>query len=101
MHLRSMLSCERSSYFKNRSEEHTSELQSRQYIACRLLFEKNMKTLTCAPSASTSISSLSSFPFFPPFCPSFSSASPRPALSPVTLSLLWLHHRSSSLHHPI
>src|SRR5947209_8974909 len=28
---------------KNRSEEHTSELQSRQYIVCRLLLEK--KTL--------------------------------------------------------
>src|SRR3712207_8437958 len=24
-----------------RSEEHTSELQSRQYLVCRLLFEKN------------------------------------------------------------
>src|SRR3712207_7668212 len=26
-----------------RSEEHTSELQSRQYLACRLLLEKNTK----------------------------------------------------------
>src|SRR3712207_7449020 len=26
--------------FKNRSEEHTSELQSRQYLVCRLLLEK-------------------------------------------------------------
>src|SRR3712207_8528237 len=26
-----------------RSEEHTSELQSRQYLVCRLLFEKNIK----------------------------------------------------------
>src|SRR3712207_8599540 len=26
-----------------RSEEHTSELQSRQYLVCRLLLEKNMK----------------------------------------------------------
>src|SRR3712207_6999654 len=26
-----------------RSEEHTSELQSRQYLACRLLLEKNEK----------------------------------------------------------
>src|SRR3712207_7079577 len=25
----------------NRSEEHTSELQSRQYLVCRLLLEKN------------------------------------------------------------
>src|SRR3712207_7357140 len=28
-----------------RSEEHTSELQSRQYIVCRLLLEKNNKIL--------------------------------------------------------
>src|SRR3712207_7422820 len=28
----------------DRSEEHTSELQSRQYLVCRLLLEKNKKT---------------------------------------------------------
>src|SRR3712207_8420441 len=28
-----------------RSEEHTSELQSRQYLVCRLLLEKKRKTL--------------------------------------------------------
>src|SRR3712207_8187787 len=28
-----------------RSEEHTSELQSRQYLVCRLLLEKNKKTI--------------------------------------------------------
>src|SRR3712207_7205369 len=28
----------------NRSEEHTSELQSRQYLVCRLLLEKKKKT---------------------------------------------------------
>src|SRR3712207_7410663 len=28
-----------------RSEEHTSELQSRQYLVCRLLLEKNSNTL--------------------------------------------------------
>src|SRR3712207_9048648 len=28
----------------NRSEEHTSELQSRQYLVCRLLLEKKNKT---------------------------------------------------------
>src|SRR5258707_7257115 len=27
-------------FVKNRSEEHTSELQSRQYLVCRLLLEK-------------------------------------------------------------
>src|SRR3712207_7520287 len=31
-------------YSMTRSEEHTSELQSRQYLVCRLLLEKN-KTL--------------------------------------------------------
>src|SRR3712207_8691516 len=29
----------------NRSEEHTSELQSRQYLVCRLLLEKKKPTL--------------------------------------------------------
>src|SRR3712207_7360422 len=28
---------------RRRSEEHTSELQSRQYLVCRLLLEKNKK----------------------------------------------------------
>src|SRR3712207_8395415 len=28
---------------RNRSEEHTSELQSRQYLVCRLLLEKKTK----------------------------------------------------------
>src|SRR3712207_7139909 len=28
-----------------RSEEHTSELQSRQYLVCRLLLEKNIHTI--------------------------------------------------------
>src|SRR3712207_8348383 len=30
----------------DRSEEHTSELQSRQYLVCRLLLEKKKKTNT-------------------------------------------------------
>src|SRR3712207_7704213 len=29
-----------------RSEEHTSELQSRQYLVCRLLLEKKKKTIS-------------------------------------------------------
>src|SRR3712207_7617341 len=33
--------CER--WDRNRSEEHTSELQSRQYLVCRLLLEKKKK----------------------------------------------------------
>src|SRR3712207_4765571 len=43
----------------SRSEEHTSELQSRQYLVCRLLLEKKKKTIICVV-----ISLLSSFFFF-------------------------------------
>src|SRR3712207_3470934 len=32
---------------EGRSEEHTSELQSRQYLVCRLLLEKNKQSLSC------------------------------------------------------
>src|SRR3712207_7946277 len=32
---------------EERSEEHTSELQSRQYLVCRLLLEKKKKKYTC------------------------------------------------------
>src|SRR3712207_8653369 len=40
-------------YSVSRSEEHTSELQSRQYLVCRLLLEKKKQnyincTLTCS-----------------------------------------------------
>src|SRR3712207_7251897 len=31
-------------FLSGRSEEHTSELQSRQYLVCRLLLEKKKKT---------------------------------------------------------
>src|SRR3712207_8258235 len=34
-----------------RSEEHTSELQSRQYLVCRLLLEKNKKPSRPTPHA--------------------------------------------------
>src|SRR3712207_7269240 len=32
---------------RRRSEEHTSELQSRQYLVCRLLLEKNKNEICC------------------------------------------------------
>src|SRR3712207_8457888 len=32
-------------FARERSEEHTSELQSRQYLVCRLLLEKKKQTL--------------------------------------------------------
>src|SRR3712207_7037287 len=35
---------------ESRSEEHTSELQSRQYLVCRLLLEKKKLPLLCLPS---------------------------------------------------
>src|SRR5438445_8207417 len=35
---------EESDGLRERSEEHTSELQSRQYLVCRLLLEKKKKT---------------------------------------------------------
>src|SRR5690349_22588375 len=34
---------------RSRSEEHTSELQSRRDLVCRLLLEKKKKTLTVLP----------------------------------------------------
>src|SRR5258707_1557403 len=38
---------------RNRSEEHTSELQSRQYLVCRLLLEKqNIHQKTCVNAVS-------------------------------------------------
>src|SRR3712207_6908091 len=41
-----------------RSEEHTSELQSRQYLVCRLLLEKKKKKNIPSPSLSHLITSL-------------------------------------------
>src|SRR3712207_8046786 len=37
-----------------RSEEHTSELQSRQYLVCRLLLEKKKKLIIDTPAHSNS-----------------------------------------------
>src|SRR2546429_7120219 len=39
--------------FDGRSEEHTSELQSRLHLVCRLLLEKKKKSLQTAPAEST------------------------------------------------
>src|SRR5947209_10453872 len=38
---------------RSRSEEHTSELQSRQYLVCRLLLEKKKKKRTPTSSATS------------------------------------------------
>src|SRR3712207_7038157 len=40
-----------------RSEEHTSELQSRQYLVCRLLLEKKKTSLTASPNFDSTLSS--------------------------------------------
>src|SRR5258707_11736677 len=42
-----------------RSEEHTSELQSRQYLVCRLLLEKKKKSLTFTSMVSEWMNSIS------------------------------------------
>src|SRR3712207_8787097 len=38
-------------HIEERSEEHTSELQSRQYLVCRLLLEKKKKHTALTPAA--------------------------------------------------
>src|SRR3712207_8200162 len=43
-------------YFDDRSEEHTSELQSRQYLVCRLLLEKKQIPLSTYTHAITDTS---------------------------------------------
>src|SRR3712207_7465454 len=43
LHVRQLVSAARGTYQRSRSEEHTSELQSRQYLVCRLLLEKKKK----------------------------------------------------------
>src|SRR5205809_5142083 len=43
-------------FLVRRSEEHTSELQSRLHLVCRLLLEKKNKTSTTSSSRSKSIS---------------------------------------------
>src|SRR3712207_8302163 len=40
---------------RDRSEEHTSELQSRQYLVCRLLLEKKKQYRTCLSKLSCTI----------------------------------------------
>src|SRR3712207_7084455 len=39
----------------SRSEEHTSELQSRQYLVCRLLLEKKKQYITHSSSSTLSL----------------------------------------------
>src|SRR3712207_8019482 len=46
----------------SRSEEHTSELQSRQYLVCRLLLEKKTLNFTDSPTPSLTTHHYSSVP---------------------------------------
>src|SRR3712207_7764808 len=57
---------------RGRSEEHTSELQSRQYLVCRLLLEKK-KTISISPSIffSNFVLLLHTFTFFYHICYTF------------------------------
>src|SRR3712207_7605834 len=67
-----------------RSEEHTSELQSRQYLVCRLLLEKNKTPVTLLPTSTSYFST--TWPLASP-SPPYSSPSPS--------------YYSSSLLHPL
>src|SRR3712207_7008198 len=63
-----------------RSEEHTSELQSRQYLVCRLLLEKKKKSLSDLLTISSHISSISFSTSSPPLSATLSSTtSPFPS----------------------
>src|SRR3712207_7631941 len=55
---RTSRSCPTSS--RPRSEEHTSELQSRQYLVCRLLLEKKKKSHTIRPPHTARTSAVTS-----------------------------------------
>src|SRR5207302_10848475 len=50
--------CYGSSCWGNRSEEHTSELQSRENLVCRLLLEKKKECLKLAPGEEIGIDDL-------------------------------------------
>src|SRR3712207_7358275 len=44
-------------FFPSRSEEHTSELQSRQYLVCRLLLEKKKNIYSLSSDLTTELPS--------------------------------------------
>src|SRR3712207_7623898 len=67
----------------DRSEEHTSELQSRQYLVCRLLLEK--KTYYFVPSFFLSSSSPSSFTFL------YTYTSFTPFILPLYTTLIFIY----------
>src|SRR3712207_6968588 len=77
-----------------RSEEHTSELQSRQYLVCRLLLEKKISDTMSFPSLASISFSSASQPLFP--------ALAAPPLLPSLSRLLCDHQPpSASVHSPV
>src|SRR3712207_8401044 len=56
---------ERGTFEDTRSEEHTSELQSRPYLVCRLLLEKKTTTSSSSPPHSSPLLLFSSPPPLP------------------------------------
>src|SRR5256884_6355848 len=79
-------------YAGTRSEEHTSELQSRLHLVCRLLLEKKNTTSThnstCVPSCSCeTIFPISCIrpPRFASWTPSFSSSAHMPVIERIYL----------------
>src|SRR3712207_2458819 len=83
--------------FVARSEEHTSELQSRQYLVCRLLLEKKKKTYNTAPTqallSTLTTARLTSFPI----SPTKARTSPRPPRHTLRYST-YSSYRSPSLY---
>src|SRR3712207_7719669 len=85
----------------NRSEEHTSELQSRQYLACRLLLEKKNSQLFL-PVVLLSLVSLRSSAVSPLRLLLYVLPSPSfPPLLPVFLTLVAPLDRPSPLPTPL
>src|SRR3712207_2842257 len=63
----------------DRSEEHTSELQSRQYLVCRLLLEKKKPNRPARPRPVPPLTSRSFLPLLPPRLLLLVSALPQPS----------------------
>src|SRR5256884_2719222 len=88
----SSVSRSRRSSFGARSEEHTSELQSRLHLVCRLLLEKKKTTITTMPSH---LSSGSPPPLLlrrslPILSPPYRQSSPTQARRSASSFLLWV-----------
>src|SRR5258707_9390621 len=81
-------------FSKDRSEEHTSELQSRQYLVCRLLLEKKKKDyLTRCPQITRSAAQYSDRHTPPAARAGPTSPLPTPTVTPH-------HHRTTPARHP-